>query len=308
MQGWSLFKQGRLEEALHPFFGVLDLKVADRRTRRRDLESMRRPDARRPRTGGRHLPRHEPEPGQPAGRRVDSRRTSTPTRGAPTSSASTSSSASSTSSRTASRTRPTPSAAFARRNPLHAQAPLLQARVIEIYQRTGFANLALEAKKDYVSRYGVDSEFRRANPAGWERAQPLVKTHLAELARHYHASGAEEQGQRRLPGGGALVPRLHRVVPGRPRTRRRTTSCSPNCCSRTARFAEAAVEYEKTAYRIPAHMHKAPTPAMPRCWATPARKSSAGAADLPDAAARRRGQCAALRQGRSRPTRAPAPC
>ena len=28
MQGWSLFKQGRLEDALHSFFGVLDLKLA----------------------------------------------------------------------------------------------------------------------------------------------------------------------------------------------------------------------------------------------------------------------------------------
>jgi len=27
MRGWSLFKQGRLEEALQPFFGVLDLKL-----------------------------------------------------------------------------------------------------------------------------------------------------------------------------------------------------------------------------------------------------------------------------------------
>ena len=30
--------------------------------------------------------------------------------------------------------------AFARRQPLHAQAPVLQARVIEIYQAGGFAN------------------------------------------------------------------------------------------------------------------------------------------------------------------------
>ena len=44
----------------------------------------------------------------------------------------------------------------------------MQARVIEIYERGGFANQALQAKKDYVSRYGIDSEFSRANPAGWE--------------------------------------------------------------------------------------------------------------------------------------------
>ena len=47
---------------------------------------------------------------------------------------------------------------------------MLQARVIEIYEKNGFANLALEAKKEYVARYGVASEFRRANPEGWDKA------------------------------------------------------------------------------------------------------------------------------------------
>ena len=62
--------------------------------------------------------------------------------------------------------------AFTRRQPLHAQAPQMQARVIEIYERGGFANQALQAKKDYVSRYGIDSEFSRANPQGWQAAAP----------------------------------------------------------------------------------------------------------------------------------------
>ena len=31
MQGWSQFKQGRLEEGLQSFFGVLDLKLRDAR-------------------------------------------------------------------------------------------------------------------------------------------------------------------------------------------------------------------------------------------------------------------------------------
>ena len=28
MHGWALYKQGRLEEGLQSFFGVLDLKIA----------------------------------------------------------------------------------------------------------------------------------------------------------------------------------------------------------------------------------------------------------------------------------------
>jgi tetratricopeptide (TPR) repeat protein len=77
--------------------------------------------------------------------------------------------------------------AFVRRQPLHAQAPLLQARVIEIVERAGFETLALQAKKDHVLRYGAQSEFRKANPQAWERAQPLVHSHLAELARWHHS-------------------------------------------------------------------------------------------------------------------------
>jgi cellulose synthase operon protein C len=78
-------------------------------------------------------------------------------------------------------------ATFVQREPLHAQAPLLQARVIEIYEKTGFDNLALVAKKDHVKSFGAGSAFRRANPGAWARTQPLVKTHLIELARYQHA-------------------------------------------------------------------------------------------------------------------------
>src|SRR5260221_9834559 len=64
----------------------------------------------------------------------------------------------------------------------------MQSRVIQAYQQAGFAALALEAKKEFVVRYGVKSEFQRVNGAIVdERVLPLVKTHLEELARHYHA-------------------------------------------------------------------------------------------------------------------------
>ena len=108
MHGWSLFKQARLEDALRSFFAVLDLKIAG--SDGDGARDPRRPDARRPRAGRRHLPRHQRQPGEPAGRRVDPALHRQRRRGAPTSSASTSSSASSTSSRTGPRTPPTPSA------------------------------------------------------------------------------------------------------------------------------------------------------------------------------------------------------
>ncbi|MBI3899560.1 MAG: tetratricopeptide repeat protein [Gammaproteobacteria bacterium] len=78
--------------------------------------------------------------------------------------------------------------AFARRFPTHPQAPLLQARVIQMYQQAKFATLALEMKKEYVVRYGKTSEFHAANSADvYAQVLPLLKTHLDELGRHYHA-------------------------------------------------------------------------------------------------------------------------
>ena len=40
MQGWSLYKQSRLEDSLRSFFGVLDLKVAGRAGDSPGLESI----------------------------------------------------------------------------------------------------------------------------------------------------------------------------------------------------------------------------------------------------------------------------
>jgi len=84
--------------------------------------------------------------------------------------------------------------AFARRYPTHPQAPNVQVRVIDAYQQAGFANLALETKKEYVLRYGLNSEYRKANTAeAYERVQPNVRKHLEELARHYHASAQKSR-------------------------------------------------------------------------------------------------------------------
>jgi len=85
-------------------------------------------------------------------------------------------------------------ALFVKRQPLHALSPVLLSKVIEIYAVNGFETLALESKKDFVVRYGVASDFRRANAAGWLRAQPLVKGHLTELARHHHAAAQKAKG------------------------------------------------------------------------------------------------------------------
>ena len=186
MHGWSLFKQARLEEGLHSFFAVLDRKLIGRddgaaleelpgltRAEREltedtfrvvslSLANLQGPDA---------IPKYFPTQArreyefrvyQQLGELYFKQERVEDGANALNS--------------------------FARRYPTNPQSPLMQSRVIQAYQQAGFAALALEAKKEFVVRYGVGSEFQRGNSALVnERVLPLVKTHVEELARHYHA-------------------------------------------------------------------------------------------------------------------------
>lgn len=143
--------------------------------------------------------------------------------------------------------------AFARRNPTHVQSPILQSRVIEAYQQAGFAALALETKKEFVVRYGVSSEFRRVNTPGvYERVQPYVKTHLEELARHYHASAQKSKKSDDYQEAIRWYRAYLESFPTDPR--------APGMHFLLAellfddkRFAQAAAEYERAAYDYPRH-------------------------------------------------------
>lgn len=78
--------------------------------------------------------------------------------------------------------------AFVRRHPSDVQSPLMQTRVIEAFRQGGFASLVLEAKKEFVVRYGRDGEFRARNTEStYARVLPHLRTHLTDLAQHYHA-------------------------------------------------------------------------------------------------------------------------
>ena len=250
MQGWSLFKQGRLEDALHPFFGVLDLKVADKGGDA-DLESLQgltRADRELVedtfRVASLSLANLQGAESIPAYMNTELRRTYEfrvyQQLGELYLRQDRSKDAADT------------LATFARRNPLHAQAPVLQARVIEIYQRNGFSNLALDAKKEYVARYGADSEFRRANAAGWERAQALVKIHMAELARHYHAAAQKSKASADYQEAVRWYRAYITSFPEDPNTSQNNFLLA-ELLFEDGKLAQAVVEYEKTAYKYPHH-------------------------------------------------------
>ena len=250
MHGWSLFKQGRLEEALHSFFGVLDLKLAGRGDES-DLEKLpglTRADRELVEDtfrvvslslenlqGAASIPAYVTTPlrreyefrvYQQLGelyikqeRVKDAADTLT---------------------------------AFAQRHPLHKESPVLQARVIDIYAKNGFGTLALDAKKRYVVHYGVGSEFQRANPAGWARSAPLVKTHLEELARHHHAAAQKSKRTEDYQEAVRWYRSYLASFPNDPQAAQNNFLLA-ELLYEDRRYAEAAAEYEKSAYGYPPH-------------------------------------------------------
>jgi tetratricopeptide (TPR) repeat protein len=215
MQGWSRFKQARLQEALQPFLGVLDLKLGGLDASARDepdlarIPALTRADRELVEDSFRVLSISLSQLQPPAA--AAAAPTATP-EGAAFSAAN------------LARLMDSPLrqgyhyrvvmqladfylrqerikdaadtlAAFVRQQPLHPQAPLMQARVVDIYANAGFGTLALQAKKDHVQAYGARSELRRASPSGWALAQPLVKAHLAQLAQHHHALAQRTRAQ-----------------------------------------------------------------------------------------------------------------
>jgi tetratricopeptide (TPR) repeat protein len=253
MQGWSIFKQGRLEDALNSFFGVLDAKVAG--IEDDDLEkstALTRADKELVddtlRVTSISLANLKGEDSIPPYMTSEARRSyefrvyqnlaalylkqDRPKDAADT------------------------YAAFARRHPLDAQAPAMQAQVIAIDEQAGFDQLALAAKKDYVAQYGLEGEFRQANPEGWEKAQPLVKTALSELAQRYHASAQKTKA----PADAAEAIKWYRAWlaefhddPEAPQN----DFLLAELLYENGRYPEAATEYEKTAYEYPVHARSA---------------------------------------------------
>jgi cellulose synthase operon protein C len=254
MQGWSRFKQGRLDDALRSFFGVLDAKVANRAGEGglETLQGLSRADRELVEDtfrvtsislantqGAESIAGYIDSPARASYEfrvyeqlgelyiKQERFKDAADTFGA-----------------------------FARKHPLHAQAPVLQARVITIYEQSGFGTLALEAKKEYVARYGAESEFRKANAKGWARAQPLVKTHLTELARHYHATAQKTKATADYQEAVRWYRAYLASFPNDPQAAA-SNFLLAELLYEDKRFAEAAVEYEKTAYRYPAHAKSA---------------------------------------------------
>ncbi len=147
--------------------------------------------------------------------------------------------------------------AFAKRRPDDRFAPSLQMRTIEAYQKGGFASLVLEGKQAFVERYAFGSAFwanRTVQDAPEVAAQ--LKANQKDLAEYYHAQAQKSK----KPEDYSVAARWYRAMldsfpqdAEAPATR----YLLGEVLFESGRFAEAAKEYERTAYDYPAHAKSA---------------------------------------------------
>ncbi len=74
------------------------------------------------------------------------------------------------------------------RNPISKESPYFGIRVIEIYKKGGFPRLVVDAKKEFSTTYGLQSNYWtfydiNDNPT----VLAFLKSNLIDLANHYHA-------------------------------------------------------------------------------------------------------------------------
>ena len=139
--------------------------------------------------------------------------------------------------------------AFARRQPMDPQAPLLLVRATDAYAKGGFASLVLDGKRQLVAEYGPGSAYwtsagrcdrpgRRARPC-----RPVCSISPSTTTRWRRRAALRPIETRRCAGTAPTwrASTIRRRLPAR-------ACCSRTCCSKARRFEEAAVEYERAAY------------------------------------------------------------
>jgi len=138
-------------------------------------------------------------------------------------------------------------------DPYHPQAPLMQVDVIEAYKLGGFPTLVLDGKKAFVDRYGMDGEFWVRNPREENAAVAAhLKDNLNDLAQYYHAEAQANGSVDDYKEAARWYRKYLAYFPGEPDSAN-TNFLLAEILYESGDFADATVEYERTAYEYPLH-------------------------------------------------------
>jgi tetratricopeptide (TPR) repeat protein len=145
--------------------------------------------------------------------------------------------------------------AFVSRDPVDEHAPQLTNAAIEAYRKGGFSDLMLDGKLEYVQRYGFDAPFwKDRQHSAYPQVVADLKTSLKDVAQYYHASAQKSK----KPEDYAAAAHWYRAYlssfPDDPDSAA-TNYLLADALLESMQYADAATEYERTAYDYPKNSH-----------------------------------------------------
>jgi tetratricopeptide (TPR) repeat protein len=147
--------------------------------------------------------------------------------------------------------------AFAKRRPDDRFAPSLQVKTIEAYQKGGLTALVLEGKEAFVERYAFGSAFwQHRNAEDAPEVVALLKANQKDVAEYHHAQAQKTKKPEEYAAAARWYNAMLESFPQdaqAPATR----YLLAEVLFESGQYAEAAREYERTAYDYPAHAKSA---------------------------------------------------
>jgi tetratricopeptide (TPR) repeat protein len=147
--------------------------------------------------------------------------------------------------------------AFVSRDAVDEHAPALTNAAIEAYRKGGFADLMLDGKLEYVQRYGFEGPFWQGREHG---AYPQVvldlKANLKDVAQYYHANAQKTKSAEDYAAAARWYRAYLTSFPDDPESAA-TNYLLADALFESMQYADAAAEYEHTAYNYPQSAHSA---------------------------------------------------
>ncbi len=247
--GWSLFKQGRNEESLPSFAGVLDRNLTDpgEGNRLRSIDAMSRPDRELVEDTLRvmSITFSYMEGADSLGQFI-SGRGDTPY---------TYLLYSRLGDLYVEKQRFQDAAnvyrAFVAGNAADENAPVLAMQAIEAYRKGGFDQLVLEGKRDYIERYNFAGEFWQGRERSkYSQVVAELKTNMKDVATYYHATAQKSKRTEDYQTASRWYRDYLASFPDDPESAA-TNYLLAETLFEGRQYAEASAEYERTAYIYP---------------------------------------------------------
>lgn len=141
--------------------------------------------------------------------------------------------------------------AYVQRDPYSDHAPNLAMQGIEAYRKGGFSQLVLDGKHEYVEKYNFSSPFWQGRDrARYPTVVQELKTNLKDVATYFHATAQKSKKIEDYQEAARWYRDYLKSFPDDPDSAANNYLLA-EALFESHQYADAATEYEKTAYNYP---------------------------------------------------------